>query len=231
MPCILRKATDTHQQVGPGQSFVMKFAAGHAGDTGKQCIYPITDVSDPKCIPIGREYTSIVLIKAEDYHWLSHNDYVQFVEDYMTHAPSSDHLDPRWSRYHGIPDRSCGNCDGLGEDRGGEDGFLKFASMTKPPEPPGGSHFHMPGREVFAFTVAELAADPTDSDRIPILDEKTTPADEQLYLQKLKRSSPHFPDHTFAKTENVFRFTKKALQNDRRSTYHNPKYRVCCTTW
>ena len=64
MPCILRKATDTHQQVGPGQSFVMKFALGHAGDTGAQCIHPIKDVSDPKCIPIGKEYTSIVLIKA-----------------------------------------------------------------------------------------------------------------------------------------------------------------------
>ena len=31
MPCILRKATDTHQQVGPGQSFVMCVPIGKTG--------------------------------------------------------------------------------------------------------------------------------------------------------------------------------------------------------
>ena len=223
-PCILRKATDTHQQVGPNQSFVMKFAAGHAGDTGAQCIHPIKDVSDPKCIPIGKEYTSIVLIRAEDYHWLSHADYALFVEEYITHAPASDHLDPKWSRYHGIPDTSCGNCDGLGEDRGGIGGFMDFASMTSPPEPPGGSHFHMPGRDVFAFNASEVASAPADSDHVPLLDETTTPAQQQLYLQRLKKTSQYFPDHTFAPSENVFRLTKKALKNDRRSTYYNAKY-------
>ena len=217
------QATDTHQQVGPNQSFVMKFSVGHAGDTGAQCIYPIKDVRDPKCIPIGKEYTAIVLINAEDYHWLSHADYALFVEDYMTHAPQTDHMDPRWSRYHGIPESSCGNCDGLGEDRGGTKGFIDFASMTKAPEPPAGSNFHMPGRDAFAFTAAELASEPEDSDHIPLLD-KSTPADKQLYLQRLKKSSPHWPDHAFAKTEAVFRLSKKALKNDRRSTYYNPKY-------
>ena len=73
-------------------------------------------------------YTAIVLINAEDYHWLSHADYALFVEDYMTNAPQTEHMDPRWSRYHGIPESSCGNCDGLGEDRGGIGGFMDFVS-------------------------------------------------------------------------------------------------------
>ena len=176
--------------------------------------------SDPKCIAVGKEYTTIIVIKEEDYHWLSHADFQLYVEDYITHAPASTHLDPYWSRYHGIPEETCGNCDGLGEDKGGFDGFVKFAQMTKPPEPPAGSRFQTPGNDMFAFKASELAA---DSDHMPLLD-GNIPANKQLYLQKIKKNSPNFLNHTFASTSHIFRFTEKALRQDRRATYYNPKY-------
>ena len=73
------------------------------------------------------------------------------VEDYVVHAPESLHNDPYLARYSGIPDGSCGNCDGLGEDKGGLDGFLAFAKMTTPPDPPIGKSSHLPGRDAYAF--------------------------------------------------------------------------------
>ena len=91
-------------------------------------MHPITDVADEKCIPVGKEYTSIAVIHEDDYHWLKHEDYQNFFEDYVVNAPVgiSNHLDPHWSRIHGLPDQNCGNCDGLGEERGGVDGFEAF---------------------------------------------------------------------------------------------------------
>ena len=61
---------------------------------------------------VGGGAAKEVLINAEDHHW----------------------LDPRWSRYHSIPESSCGNCDGLGEDRGGTKGLPEHCSFTLTPE-------------------------------------------------------------------------------------------------
>jgi hypothetical protein len=64
---------------------------------------------------------------------------------------NSVHLDPHWSRYHGLNGGNCGNCDGLGEDKGGPEGFISFANNTVSPDvKAGGSPFHTPGRAAFA---------------------------------------------------------------------------------
>jgi hypothetical protein len=185
-------------------------------------LHPIKDVSDPLCIPIGKGYTSVVLIKADDYAWLSHKDYVEKVEDYVVHAPESMHLDPRWSRYHGIDDETCGNCDGLGEDKGGIEGFTAFAKMDKPPEPPRGADYHKSGQEVFAFQEGELG---TDTLHIPVFsDGEDMPDGKQLYVEQVKPDSPHFLNHTFAKTAALFRYTKEAIKWDRRTSYDSKKH-------
>lgn len=113
-PCIPRKASDTHQQVGPGQTFAVKWATGHAGDGSARCIGGIADPADPKCIAIGKEYTSISIIRAEDYVMLGHEKFSEMLEEYVVEAPSSNskHLHAHWQRYHGIKPGSCGNCDG-----------------------------------------------------------------------------------------------------------------------
>jgi hypothetical protein len=62
MPCIGRKASDTHQQVGPGQDFMMKWATGHASDGNLGCMGPIEDPADPLCIPTGKEFVACVSV-------------------------------------------------------------------------------------------------------------------------------------------------------------------------
>lgn len=224
MPCLLRKASDTHQQVGYDQPFTVKFSTGHAGDTNSRCLAGINDVSDPLCVPIGKGYTSFVLIKAEDYHWLAHEDYVEYLEDYVVHAPESVHLDPRWSRYHGVDEENCGNCDGLGEDRGGVEGFKEYAKMSKPPAPPKGASYHKSGQWMFAFEEDDLGNDAyhhpvfTDAELAEREDGK------QLYIQQVKPDSPNFLDHTFAPTAAMFRYTNRSMQWDRRSSYDSEKY-------
>lgn len=59
MPCIPRKATDTHAQVGPGQGLVVKWATGHAGDGGGGT-------------------TLITVVHGDDYEWLSDKDFTKW---------------------------------------------------------------------------------------------------------------------------------------------------------
>ena len=222
-PCIPRKASDTHQQVGPGQTFAIKWATGHAGDGSARCLHPVTDVSDPKCVPIGKEYTSISIIRASDYHMLKHEDFNKMLEEYVVEAPTgaSNHLDPHWSRYHGLPRGNCGNCDGLGEDRGGIEGFVYFANMTENPEPPKGSHFHTPGRAAFSFAESEL----TDRSAGVKLLKDGTPPSQQRYLQSITNESKDWLTHGFSETgSGLFRYTNEAMKNDRRVSYHSKKH-------
>ena len=220
--CIQRRASDTHQQVGPGQTFPIKWATGHAADTSSTCLHPIKSQSDPKCIPIGRSYTSITIVRGEDAGWLEHPDFEKMVEEYVVDAPSSSHLDPHWARYHGVPETTCGNCDGLGEDKGGESGFLAFAKMTEPPDPPFGSPAHTPGSAAFSVTKEETEG--LDSTRVPILPSATTAEVDQRYLQLIEEESVDYVDHTFAKTRSLYRYAKSALENDRRVQYRNEKH-------
>jgi hypothetical protein len=88
-------------------------------------------------------YTLVTIIHADDYEWLKHEKFQAMAEAYVVDSPSSTHLDEKWARYHGVDEGNCGNCDGLGEDKGGSEGFVEFANMTEPPLPPRGSQFHM----------------------------------------------------------------------------------------
>lgn len=235
-PCIPRKSTDTHQQVGPGQHFMISWATGHAGDGSRRCLHPIEDVQDPKCIPVGKEYTSISIIHEDDYHWLKHEDYTTFFEEYVVEAPAEQrysHMDPHWSRLHGLPDKNCGNCDGLGEERGGQAGFELFASMSKPIEPPHGSHFHVPGGTAFALPLptdkGECNVHPDFDEKLGILacsgdggtlyiptfvdpeadgssESKYIPASEKRYLRKLLNTSADWLDHEMKPTSHLYRY-------------------------
>ena len=241
-PCLPRKASDTHQQVGPGQTFAFKWATGHAGDSGSKCmlhshdaegIAVIRDTSDPRCIPIGKEYTSVSIIKAENYDRLKGEFFQEMLEDYVVHAPSSDHMDPHWARYHGLPDSNCGNCDGLGEDRGGVDGFVYFANMSDPPASPKGSSFHIPGRDAFTrHTATELYAGRGDTlvymgeaATDGLTDPITRPGRTgPRSLVQIGNTSMDFLNHTFAETGHIYRYSNAGMRNDRRVSYRSVKY-------
>ena len=89
MPCRGRKATDTHAQLGPGQSTVLKWATGHTGDG-------------------GHDHTLLVVVHEDDYEWLRHESFLEFVHDYIDTAPSpapgvvDPALAPATQRYHGV---------------------------------------------------------------------------------------------------------------------------------
>lgn len=223
-PCIPRKISDTHQQVGPGQTFMLSWATGHAGDSSQRCLHPVTDVADPKCIAVGKEYTSISIIHEDDYHWLKHEDYQKYFEDYVTNAPvESVHKDPKFARYHGIPGETCGNCDGLGEDKGGIAGFLHFANLSVPEPPPKGSPFHTAGRTAFARPAehGDGGNDGTDRIALGVRDPETK---EELYLHKLTNNSENWLTHEFKKTTNLFRYSDAGIANDRRVSYNSEKH-------
>eukprot|EP00937_MAST-01D_sp_MAST-1D-sp2_P001627 g1627.t1 len=78
-PCLARKSTDTHQQVGKGQSFTLGFQTGHS----------------------GRHY--IFVVHEDDEGWLAHPRLLDFAEEYVRARPagSDSALDSRWKRYHG----------------------------------------------------------------------------------------------------------------------------------
>lgn len=121
LPCRPRKATDTHQQVGPGQNFTMKWATGHAGDG-------------------GREGTLVVVVRGEDYKYLGNKKLLDWVDAYMDQAPEDERkraLHPAWQRYHGV-------------EQNRVEGFLtNFVNRTTPPPFPAGSPVHVPGAELF----------------------------------------------------------------------------------
>lgn len=66
---------------------------------------------------------------------------------------------------------------GLGEDKGGLNGFVNFANMSGTPEPPRGGPFHVPGRAAFSFKHADLTGDA--SEHLKLLND-STPDDEQV---------------------------------------------------
>ena len=238
IPCIPRKASDTHQQVGPGQTFMIKWATGHAADGSLRCLHPINDVADPLCIPIGKEYTSIAIIHEDDYKWLKHEDFQDMFEDYVVHAPKeqrNNHLDPHWARYHGVDGGNCGDCDGLGEDKGGLEGFVQFANMTVPPEPPRGSEFHVAGRNAFAFKKSSAGQHATHID----LGAKDATSGENLVLQRIENTSKDWLDQVFGRggsgggggggkgddtVSHLYRYTDEGMKNDRRVSYDSAKY-------
>lgn len=238
IPCIPRKASDTHQQVGPGQSFMIKWATGHAADGSLRCLHPIKDVADPKCIPIGKEYTAIAIVHEDDYNWLKHEDFQEMFEEYVVHAPEAqrnNHLDPHWARYHGVDAGNCGNCDGLGEDKGGLDGFVQFANMTRPPEPPRGSEFHVAGRDAFAFPKSKATQHATHVD----LGVRDAESKEPLVLQRIENTSKDWLDQIFGRggagggggnggsadaISHLYRYTDEGMKNDRRISYDSEKY-------
>ena len=79
MPCLARKSTDTHQQVGPGQSFTLGFQTGHG----------------------GRHY--LFVVHEDDEKWLAHPKLLDMAEEYVRDAPvgSDSSLESKWKRYHG----------------------------------------------------------------------------------------------------------------------------------
>lgn len=131
-PCRGRKLSDTHAQVGPGQSFTLKWATGllaglarprpyarvnggthehrtancqlspHATPAPPQRPATASRPASPALRPAGHTRNSyIVAIKAEDEAWLRDDRFVEYIEEYLTEAPSSSHLEPKWKRYHG----------------------------------------------------------------------------------------------------------------------------------
>ena len=80
-PCRGRKASDTHAQVGPGQTFTMKWTAGHEGPT------------------------FFLIVHESDENHLQRTDLPAIMEEYMKAAPegTNTHMDPHFQRYHGTP--------------------------------------------------------------------------------------------------------------------------------
>ena len=79
MPCLARKSTDTHQQVGPGQSFTLGFQTGHG----------------------GQHY--LFVVHEDDEKWLAHPKLLDMAKEYVRDAPdgSDSSLESKWKRYHG----------------------------------------------------------------------------------------------------------------------------------
>ena len=122
MPCRARKSTDTHQQLGPGQEFVMKWATGHAQDS-------------------GLEGTIIVIIGGQHYDYLKLENFKKIVDEYIAEAPieqANDHLDPQYQRYHGVKDSK-------------HDEFLDFINASKAQYRADSIGYmkHVPGSEIF----------------------------------------------------------------------------------
>eukprot|EP00040_Diaphanoeca_grandis_P016032 m.82506 g.82506 ORF g.82506 m.82506 type:complete len:1642 (+) comp25523_c0_seq1:122-5047(+) len=82
-PCRARTGADTHAQVGPGQTFPLRWATGHDRDS------------------------YWVIVHGDDYHWLSHKDFKWFVNDYIANAPSDSDTarEPKFQRLHGVEPR------------------------------------------------------------------------------------------------------------------------------
>ena len=74
-PCRGRKGSDTHAQVGPGQTFAFKWATGHS----------------------SHSYVAIVTDEA----WLAKNNFVEMLNDYIDSAPKNFAQEKKWKRYHG----------------------------------------------------------------------------------------------------------------------------------
>lgn len=98
-PCRSRKASDTHAQVGPNQSFVVKWASGH---------------SNP---------SFWVVVHERDEHWLRDKSFVSYVNDYIANAPP-----PRCEQEYGPISSALSRCapklvpklfDAQGKWRGG----------------------------------------------------------------------------------------------------------------
>ena len=77
-PCLSRKATDIHAQVGKGDSFTVRHASGHG----------------------GAHY--LALIDGDHEHELARVDFKNVLQEYIDDATSPNlALDQRWQRYHG----------------------------------------------------------------------------------------------------------------------------------
>jgi hypothetical protein len=78
-PCRGRKATDTHAQVGPGQTFIMEWATGHPGRTN-----------------------NLIIVHNSDEDKLLLPNIQSIMNDYLANAPanSSSHMEVQ--RYHGV---------------------------------------------------------------------------------------------------------------------------------
>lgn len=79
-PCLSRKPSEVHAQVGKGDSFTVKVATGHSG------------------------YHKMCLIKGEDEVQLQRKDFQNVLQEYLDEAPEgTPNLaeDEYWQRYHG----------------------------------------------------------------------------------------------------------------------------------
>jgi hypothetical protein len=78
-PCRGRKSSDTHAQVGPGQTYSVKWATGHSG------------------------FSMLLTVKDEHEHWLKHANLNEMVEDYIDSAPKNLAASGQpFRKYHGL---------------------------------------------------------------------------------------------------------------------------------
>jgi len=82
-PCRGRTGADTHAQVGPDQTFTIRWATGHERDS------------------------YWVIVHGDDYSWLSKKGFKTFVKDYLAKAPDGSDTArvPKFQRYHGMQNR------------------------------------------------------------------------------------------------------------------------------
>lgn len=82
-PCRGRKSSDTHAQVGPGQTFTLKWTVGHESPT------------------------YFVIVHESDEGMLELTNMTAVMEDYLALAPDGTNtaMDPFYQRYHGVPGR------------------------------------------------------------------------------------------------------------------------------
>ena len=80
-PCRSRKASDLHAQVGPGQTFIVEWATGHAKS------------------PTGN---SLIIVHNSDVEKLALANISKVMQEYLANAPknSSSHMETQ--RYHGV---------------------------------------------------------------------------------------------------------------------------------
>ena len=83
-PCRGRKSSDTHAQVGPGQTIVVKTATGHVSR------------------PTRGSY--LLVVPGKDAHWLGNASLMKMVAQYIADAPANSNVAtaPETQRYHGV---------------------------------------------------------------------------------------------------------------------------------
>ena len=141
-PCRGRKDSDTHAQVGPGQDFAVQWATGH------------------------NRPSYWVVIHEDNYEWMRHKDFKEFVRDYIALAPASANsaTEPRYQRLHGV--RSGGRMTSFEEHiltddlaGGGSNGLSTYGPRVEPDDPLWLNHTWSIPQNLFKFKPAVVAND------------------------------------------------------------------------